>query len=99
MMQSSLENNVLALSVGIAVAAVLFVLAGRIESTRLRRAVRTSLVFLALPVTYVGHPFLFYQSWMFPVVFIESQNLGALSVYLAIWLALVGMFQLGLSKK
>jgi predicted MFS family arabinose efflux permease len=89
-----LENNAYLLATGFAIAAGIWWMAARLKSWRARRAVRVSAIFLAAPIVYLGHPFLFYQSWMMLVAYAQSREWLGLSVYFGLWVMLVSVSQL-----
>ena len=80
------ENNLVLFLATWAIAAFAYVVAGKVPSARLRRAIRVSAVFLSVPLLYLGHPFLYYQVWMAIATCITEPNTGGLAVLIAIWL-------------
>jgi hypothetical protein len=89
----SLENNWYLVALGFVAAFAVWMLSASIRSWRIRRAARTSAVFLAVPIAYLGHPVLLYQSWMLPVAYVQSKAWLPLSFFGVIWSALVLLFQ------
>jgi len=90
-MSSALENNALLFWIGIVVAIGTWIYCYKVRDARYRRPLRASTIFLSFPIVYLGHPFLYYQSWMFLVVYISELNFFAIGIYLLIWIAIVGL--------
>jgi hypothetical protein len=81
---------------GIAVATVLWLLAGRIPFPRLRNAARISVAFLGCPLAAPGHPLLYGSVWMLFVGGIANAQWVGLAQLVVAWLvvALVGQWWL-----
>ena len=92
-MPESLENNWYLVALGFVAALAVWIVSANVRSWRIRRAARTSAVFLAVPIAYLGHPVLFYQLWMLPVAYVQSKAWLALSLFGVIWFVLVALFQ------
>jgi hypothetical protein len=84
-----LENNLFIFFSYYVVAVGAWILSARLSGVRLRRAVRVSIIFLGFPILYLGHPFLFYQCWMWIVVSIIELDLKWLIILLSIWTLLI----------
>jgi len=92
------ENNIALFISAIVIAIVLWIIARKIEHKRFRRAVRASIIFLVFPIFYLGHPFLYYQSWMILFVCIADLNFQPLPIYFAIWSIFIALSQIRTSK-
>ena len=92
------ENNLLLFVVGISFAIIFWVLSKRIENHRLRRAVRATILLLVCPIFYLGHPFLYYQSWMMIVCAIGDFDIKPLAIFLCAWAVFVALSQINIKK-
>jgi len=92
------NNSILFLSSYVVAVAVWF-LSVRLPSVRIRRALRVSIIFLVVPVIYIGHPLIFFQCWMFLLVSIVGQDSQWLLFVLSIWAILILIFQLRIPSK
>lgn len=94
-MFSLLSNNAYIMVSTYLALIVLWFLCGRMSSWRVRRGVRATIVFLAIPIAYFGHPFTYFPLWVLLVMFIEELSLrGAIAFAISlvtlrgvIWLA------------
>ena len=93
-----LNNSILFLS-SYVVAVAVWYLSTRLSSGRIRRALRVSIIFLVVPIVYVGHPIIFFQCWMFLLVCIVAWDSQWLQLLLSIWAILILIFQLRIPSK
>ena len=95
----SFENNIWLQLFSIAIAIVGWFYTAKIDNTRVRRLIKGSLIYLVFPVFYFGHPFLFYQVWMFVAASVIHLNIKWLFIMFSIWLVIVGLSQIGITNK
>jgi len=98
-MDTFLENNIWLLLLSVAFAVVAWLFCKRIENTRVRRATRATIIFLVLPVFYLGHPFLFYQMWGLLLASIVNLKPMWFFIYLAVWGVFVGISQINVKNE
>lgn len=97
-MQNLFENNLTLFVFSFFVGVVVWFIAAKINNIRFRRALRASILFLVFPIYYLGHPFLFYQCWMFIVASIVDFNLKWLFIMFGIWGIVILISQKTLKK-
>lgn len=98
-LQNFLENNITLFIAIYLVGGVAWVLCSNLSSIRIRRGLRASIVFLAFPIFYLGHPVLFYQFWMFLLVSIKELDFEKIAILLAIWGIFVVISQIKIPKQ
>jgi len=90
------ENNLPLFFGGIAFAIIFWIISKKIENNRGRRAVRATILFLVFPIFYLGHPFLYYQSWMIIACGIGDLDIKPLSIVLCAWAVFVALSQINI---
>jgi len=90
-MNEIFENNLILFISTFIVSVFAWLASSRIKNVRKRRAIKASVIMLAFPVVYLGHPVLFYSSWMILFVYGANLQIVPLVVYLLIWLTLIGV--------
>ncbi len=88
-----IESNVYILIGSTIVATFGWFASKNIENIRVRRAVKTSIIYLILPIPFLGHPLFYYQVCSLLIYYIIDFNLQGLLVLLIIWLGLVVISQ------
>lgn len=94
-----LGNNLLLLFSTYVVAIIAWFLCARIESWRVRRGLRVSIIFLSVPIIYFGHPFVYFPLWVLLVMFIEQFSLGSIVMLFIALIILRGLIWLSYQKK
>lgn len=80
-----LANNTVAFCLGLVVAVALWIVAGKIKSENRRLLARTTVAFLACPVFYLGHPFMYGSFWMLVVVAVSEPRPAAFGFLGVVW--------------
>jgi len=92
------ENNLFLFLAAMAIAIAAWMACSQIADIRFRRAAKASIVFLAFPIVYLGHSFLFYQSWMLLVIYIAQLSVVSLILYFVVWASFIGISQIKIVK-
>ena len=98
-MSSFFENDILLQLFSIVIAIAGWLYTSKVNNIRARRAIRATLIYLVFPVAYLGHPFLFYQVWMFVVASVVNFDLKWLLIMFSIWFVVVGILQIGVTNE
>jgi hypothetical protein len=88
-MFDTLENNLVATLATIVVGAIVWRALRHAATPKVRRAARIAVVLLCLPIVYIGHPFLYYPSWVVLFAGIASANLIVVGLYAVVWVSVV----------
>ena len=95
----NIENNITFFVISIGIAVLLWFASKKIKKTRFRRASRISIFYLALPVPFFGHPFLFYQVWALLVNYFLNAKLGWLLGATLVWIVMIALSQIGIKNE
>ncbi len=102
-----LANNIFIFVGSYVIAFISWRLSSRLSNIHVRQATKISIVFLAFPIIYLGHPFMFGQCWMLFILSIEKfiltgfriDDLKLIMILLGIWGMLIVFSEGALQKQ
>ena len=97
-MSTFFENNIWLVILSFAVAVIAWLSCSKMNNIRIRRATRATIIFLVIPIFYLGHPFLFYQVWVLIVASVVNSEFMWLLIYLVAWSVFLGFSQIGIKN-
>lgn len=80
-----LENNAVLVGVAVTLSIVVWLATLKMKSRKHKLVIRSSLVYLNIPMVYFGHPVLYFQVWMLLISYVYNLKLLWLLAGLTVW--------------